>query len=108
MIRAHLRSVTEEVFAEVTALRVAEDQAHLVASNIKSLAQAAADPHLYPFAVYDAAAIGHVSPPIPIVGFTMYEITAGVGFILRLMIDWRFQGQGYGRAAMVEVYLYLP
>jgi len=40
---------------------------------------------------------------LPMVGFTMYEVTAGVGFILRLMIDRRYQRQGHGRAAMVEV-----
>jgi len=37
------------------------------------------------------------------VGFTMYELSAGVGFIRRLMIDQRFQRKGYGRAAMLEV-----
>lgn len=37
------------------------------------------------------------------VGFAMYEITAGVGFVLRLMIARRYQRQGYGRAAMVEL-----
>lgn len=37
------------------------------------------------------------------VGFTMYELTAGIGFILRLMIDSSHQRQGYGRSAMIEV-----
>src|SRR5262245_16397511 len=40
---------------------------------------------------------------VPMVGFTMYELSAGVGIIRRLMIDQRFQGRGYGRAAMLEV-----
>ena len=35
--------------------------------------------------------------------FTMYEIVAGVGFIMRLMIDKKYQRQGYGRATMIEV-----
>ena len=33
----------------------------------------------------------------------MYEITAGVGFIIRLMIDQKYQRQGYGKATMIEV-----
>jgi len=33
----------------------------------------------------------------------MYEIAAGVGYILRLMIDHTHQGQGYGRAATIEM-----
>jgi diamine N-acetyltransferase len=37
------------------------------------------------------------------VGFIMYEIVAGVGFIQRLMIDQSYQAQGYGRAALIEV-----
>ena len=37
------------------------------------------------------------------VGFIMYELKGGVGFILRLMIDRRHQRQGYGRAAVLEV-----
>jgi diamine N-acetyltransferase len=41
------------------------------------------------------------------VGFTMYEITAGVGFILRLTIDRKYQRQGYGQAAILEVIRHL-
>jgi len=37
------------------------------------------------------------------VGFVMYEVACGAGFILRLMVDRRYQRQGYGRAALVEV-----
>ncbi len=33
----------------------------------------------------------------------MYEIAAGVGFIIRLMVDKKYQRQGYGRATMLEV-----
>ena len=33
----------------------------------------------------------------------MYEVVAGVGFILRLMIDRDAQGQGYGRSTVIEV-----
>ena len=75
----------------------------LVASNAKSLAEAYVNPNMTPLAVYDVAARGFEDPPTPIVGFTMFEVAAGVGFITRLMIDRAHQGKGYGRAAMAEV-----
>ena len=37
------------------------------------------------------------------VGFTMFGLLRGVGWIIRLMIDHRYQGKGYGRASMVSV-----
>lgn len=65
--------------------------------------QAYVDSNLVPLAVYEAAACGYEQPEVPMIGFTMYEIVAGVGFIMRLMIDQKYQGQGYGRATMIEV-----
>ncbi|MGH8057144.1 MAG: GNAT family N-acetyltransferase [Candidatus Entotheonellia bacterium] len=53
--------------------------------------------------IYDRAARGYPTPTVPMMGFVMYEVTCGVGFILRLMIDRKYQRQGYGRAALVEV-----
>ena len=37
------------------------------------------------------------------VGFTIYEIVAGIGFIMRLMVDHKYQQKGYGEAAMQEL-----
>ena len=74
-----------------------------VASNVKSLAEAKVNPNLFPLAIYDAKVTGYEKPQLSMVGFTMYEITAGVGFILRLMIDHKYQRQGYGRATILEV-----
>jgi diamine N-acetyltransferase len=90
-------------FGECIQLAVEDTQAGLVASNLKSLAEASVNPTLFPLAIYDAAVAGYERPQLPMVGFTMYEVTAGVGFILRLMIDRKYQRQGYARAAMVEV-----
>lgn len=103
MAKVHLRRVAMDNFGECIGLAVEEVQEGLVASNIKSLAEASVNPALYPLAIYDAAVAGYEKPHLPMVGFTMYEITVGVGFILRLMIDRKYQRQGYGRAAMVEV-----
>ena len=33
----------------------------------------------------------------------MYQVMEGVEFIMRLMVDPSVQGQGYGKATMVEV-----
>lgn len=103
MTSVHLRPVTKDSFDECISLNVAPHQANLVASNMKSLAEAAVNANYYPLAIYDAAVRGHEQPNGPMVGFAMYEITAGVGFIMRLMIDERYQRRGYGRAALLEV-----
>ena len=104
MAEVHLRRINSENIFECLALQVADDQAQFVASNAKSLAQAGVNPALVPLAIYDSAARGfEFSPPVPMVGFTVYELTAGVGFILRLMVDKQHQRKGYGRAAMREV-----
>ena len=103
MAKVHLRRVTRENFEACLSLQVSETQKGLVTSTTESLAEAYVDPNLFPLAVYDAAACGYEQPEVPVIGFTMYEITAGVGFIMRLMVDKKYQGQGYGRAAMAEV-----
>lgn len=99
----HLRPVTLANYRECLALQVEDAQSGLVASNAKSLAEAYVNPTLTPLAVYDVAARGYEDPPTPMVGFAMYELAAGVGFITRLMIDRAHQRRGYGRAAMTEV-----
>jgi len=104
MAEVHLRPITLANFRECLALQVEDAQAGLVASNAQSLAEAYVNPNLRPLAVYDVAARGFEEDlPVPMVGFTMTEMAAGVGFITRLMIDRAHQGKGYGRAAMVDV-----
>lgn len=99
----HLRRVTPENYEECLRLQVADAQRALVATNLQSLDEATTNPAYFPLAIYDRAALGWSTPPVPMIGFTMYELVAGVGFILRLMIDQRHQRQGYGRAAMLEM-----
>ena len=102
--KVHLRKVTRENFRECIGLQVSESQKDSVADNIQSLAEAYVDDNLFPLAIYDAAACGHYEQlKAPMIGFTMYEIAAGVGFVTRLMIDRKYQQQGYGKATMVEV-----
>jgi diamine N-acetyltransferase len=102
-VKVHLRRVARENFRECLNLQVSESQTGLVATPTQSLAEAYVDPNLFPLAVYDAVACGYEQPEVPMIGFTMYEITAGVGFIMRLMVDKKYQGQGYGRATLIEV-----
>jgi diamine N-acetyltransferase len=103
MAEVHLRPITAANLDDCLALDVAEAQRGWVAPVVRSLAEAYAIPALVPLAVYDAAARGHEQPPEPPVGFTMYEVSEGVGFIMRLLIDQRHQRRGYGRATMLEV-----
>lgn len=99
----HLRPVTLDILAECLALRVADAQSGFVASNSQSLAEASVLPSLVPLAIYPSAARAQRRPTVPMVGFTMYEVVNGVGFIHRLMIDHAHQRQGYGLAATTEV-----
>ena len=103
MAKVHLRKITQENFRECLNLQVAKSQKNLIATNTESLAEAYVNPNLFPLAIYDFAAQGYEQPEVPMIGFTMYEIVAGVGFIMRLMIDEKYQKQGYGRATMIDV-----
>lgn len=76
----------------VLSIRVREDQVQLVASNAKSLRQAAEDDALVPRAFLEGGEV---------VGFAMYERRAdGSAFIWRVMLDERHQGRGLGRRLM--------
>ena len=103
MKQVTLRPITKENLHDCINLEVDASQSGLVASNAKSLAEAYVNPTLYPLGIYDVSARGWEKPESPMIGFTMYELVAGVGFILRLMIDRKHQRQGYGRATMLEV-----
>ena len=91
-----LRDITMENFNECIKLNVSEEQKNFVASNTFSLAEAKADGVSNPFAIY----VGD-----QMVGFIMYDFEPkeNRGYISRLMIDTRFQGQGHGRTAMEQV-----
>jgi diamine N-acetyltransferase len=103
MAEVHLRRITADNEQECLDLRVNDAQAKFVAANAQSMAQTKANPKLVPLAVYDRAARGYPEPRVPMIGFVMYEIDCGVGFILRLMIDRAHQRKGYGRATLIEV-----
>lgn len=99
----HLRAITVDNVRACVALKVADSQAAFIATNAWSMAQAKANPLLVPLAIYDGAARGYPKSAAPMVGFAMYEVDCGIGFIVRLMIDQAHQRRGYGRAALLEV-----
>jgi len=101
--RVTLRPKTEAEPNACINLTVDESQRGYVASNAKSLAEAYVNSSLTPLGIYDVTARGWENPKSPMIGFTMYELVAGVGFVLRLMVDRKFQRQGYGKATMIEV-----
>ncbi|MBV6486827.1 MAG: Spermine/spermidine acetyltransferase [Pseudorhodoplanes sp.] len=91
-----LAEVTAENWWKVASLRLADDQKHLVASNLYSIAQSKFDPDACPRAIYAGDAI---------IGFLMYDLPDAdddpkVVSIYRFMIDKDHQGKGYGRAAL--------
>ncbi|MDD4904342.1 MAG: GNAT family N-acetyltransferase [Candidatus Bipolaricaulis sp.] len=90
-----LREITMENFIECIKLRVGEAQ-NFVAPNVYSLAEAKADKVSNPFAIYADEQM---------VGFIMYDCNVGErrGYLSRLMIDARFQGNGHARAALAGV-----
>ena len=96
-----LRPVDDANRTAVTALRVAPGQEHFVDGVAASLAEAAEQPRARPWfrAVYAGA-----EP----VGFLMLADGAEPGngvvpwpyYLWRMLIDGRYQGRGYGRAAL--------
>lgn len=104
MKKVTLWKTTKENFYECINLKVSKEQETHVAPNVYSLAQSKVNNLLTPFAVYDDN-IRSREPgqDDPMVGFVMYQIMDGVGFIMRLMVDEKFQGQGYGKATMIEI-----
>lgn len=92
-------SVTPLLAAErdaVAALRVAPHQQDFVASNTASLQQADEQAFCTPLGIH---ADGEL------VGFAMYALDPDDGnyWLYRLMIDARFQGRGYGTAALQAI-----
>ncbi len=88
----HLSPVAAEDRAAIVALKVDEGQAHFVADNAASLAEADHDPGASPRAIVAADKL---------VGFLMYDASDRTDVRLyRFMIDAAHQGRGYGRRGL--------
>lgn len=103
-----LREITDANREDVERLRVAPDQEGLVDGVTLSLAEAAATPGLHPW--YRGVYAGDVP-----VGFLMLaddvppqdQTIRWRYYLWRMLIDERYQGHGYGRAALDLVVEYL-
>lgn len=96
-----LKEVTKQNWLEIVRLSSAEDQKNRVfektiASNCLSLAQASIEKNWTTKAIYL-----NKTP----IGFTMYGYSDELaGYeICRIMIDYKFQGNGYGKQALLLV-----
>ena len=91
--KVRLAPVDDANRAAIAAMVLGEAQAHFVASNADSLAEAEEDADARPRAVYAGERL---------VGFLMYDASANESEarIYRLMIDPGEQGKGYGRAVV--------
>jgi diamine N-acetyltransferase len=85
-----LQPLTAENWHECIRLQVSDEQTKYVASNLYSIAETRFEPTCIPLTIYADDLM---------VGFILYN--AADYYIARFMIDARFQGKGYGRAAML-------
>lgn len=98
----HLESVTRDNWESVIRLSVKKEQKSLVPSVSVSLAKIYIKPdgdhvEYIPFAIYDNEEL---------VGFIMFayeENTTDMYWINGFLIDGKFQGNGFGRAALHEI-----
>lgn len=90
----HLEPITHHNLHECLRLHVGPGQQHFVPANIVSLVQAYVEPAFVPRAIYDGDQM---------VGFVMYgrDPESEQDWIVRMMIDARYQGHGYGRAGLL-------
>jgi diamine N-acetyltransferase len=88
-----LQTVDKDNWLACVALKVAEAQKDFLPSNLSSIAGAQFYPQSRSRAIYVEDVL---------VGYALYGIDEATGLwkIFRLMIDEKFQGNGYGRAAM--------
>ena len=88
-----LREITKENFRAVAALKVADHQSNFVANNAFSIAEARFEDEAWFRAIY--------ADEVP-VGFAMLfeDESKGEYGLWRFMIDGKYQGKGYGKAAL--------
>lgn len=95
-----LREVTGDTVRDIVHLQVAENQRHFVASNAVSIAEAYFEPKAWFRAIYaDDTPVGFVM---------LYDDDSKPEYFLwRYMIDERYQGMGFGRRALEQLFEYV-
>jgi diamine N-acetyltransferase len=89
-----LTEVSGRDWREVCGLAVSEEQVRFVAYNSYSLAQAFYEVGSLAFSIYSDDML---------VGFALIQDKGEAIWIVRLMIDQRFQKRGHGREALVQL-----
>ncbi|HEY0428831.1 MAG TPA: GNAT family N-acetyltransferase [Pyrinomonadaceae bacterium] len=91
-----LREIDKNNFLECINLKVAGGQENFVAGNLMSIAQAK---------IYPTLEIRGVYAGDEMVGFAMFGFSPVEDkfYLVRLMIDEKHQGKGYGRAAVLAI-----
>lgn len=103
-----LRKITNENRREMFNLKVSEDQKKYVASNLSSVAScyvlSTNGSQVFPRIIYDdQKMVGFVMIIYGNTGYEQPEYAENNYCLLRLMIDERYQNNGYGRKAMVKI-----
>ncbi len=97
----NLREITEDNFIDAFNLQLGEGQERFVSHPVRSLAQA----YVYrnqcrPFGIYeDDEMVGYV--------MVIYDYDIPEYDIWHMMIDTKYQGKGYGKAALEQVLSYI-
>lgn len=91
-----LQKITRDNWEECIDLKVSKDQQGFIASNLYSLAEVQFLPNFGALAIYADKKM---------VGFTMYGLDEDDHnyWIYRIMIDEKYQGNGYGTKALLQV-----
>jgi diamine N-acetyltransferase len=98
-----IRPVTKDNWRELVKLTVRDDQKNFVASNVYSIAESQfgydhpVEGHwdMFPYGIYD----GNTPVGFLMIG-TNYSHHENQGFVIRLMVDEKYQKKGYGRFGM--------
>jgi diamine N-acetyltransferase len=97
-----LKDIDSKNFYQCILLKSEESNQHTlfeenIASNAFSIAQSKVEPEWETKAIYNEED--------KIIGFSMYGLSPilNVYFITRLMIDYHYQGKGYGRLALLAI-----
>lgn len=107
-----LKKITNENRRELFNLKVCENQRKYVASNLSSVAScyvlSTNGSQTFPRAIFDGdKMIGFVMIVYGNTGYEEPDYAFNNYCMLRLMIDERFQGQGYGSKAMIKIIEFL-
>ena len=87
----NLQPINKNNWEDCLNLAVTPQQSQFIPTNVYSLAQAKVYETCEPFGIYNTQTL---------IGFVMVARFSGIYWISRLMIDQRFQGQGFGKQAL--------